>query len=167
MHEKRPFSAFAWGLKKLLAKGIHKTRKYLGLGVSDLSCCSANNTVCLKIFQIIIDDSSSANESSSEKPKDFKKSKRPPPPQIKSSPSKGTETEVKKVPEISTENPEINDNNNLLGLVNCAVCGKQFGKNSIKFHLRQCQKKQQLIKGRQEKIEESAKQQTEEDEGTF
>ena len=118
------------------------------------------------IFQIIIDDSSSANESSSEKPKDFKKSKRPPPPQIKSSPSKGTETEVKKVPELSTENPEINDNNNLLGLVNCAVCGKQFGKNSIKFHLRQCQKKQQLIKGRQEKIEESAKQQTEEDEGT-
>ena len=114
---------------------------------------------------MITDDSSSANESSSsEKPKDFKKSKRPPPPPIVSkSPSKSTETEVKKVPESA--DPEINDNNNLLGLVNCAVCGKQFGKNSIKFHLRQCQKKQQLMKGRQEKIEESTKQQTEEEEG--
>ena len=117
------------------------------------------------IFQMITDDSSSANESSSsEKPKDFKKSKRPPPPPIVSkSPSKSTETEVKKVPESADS--EINDNNNLLGLVNCAVCGKQFGKNSIKFHLRQCQKKQQLMKGRQEKIEESTKQQTEEEEG--
>ena len=114
---------------------------------------------------MITDDSSSANESSSsEKPKDFKKSKRPPPPPIvNKSPSKSTETEVKKVPESA--DPEINDNNNLLGLVNCAVCGKQFGKNSIKFHLRQCQKKQQLMKGRQEKIEESTKQQTEEEEG--
>ena len=157
----------------MLAKGIHKTRKYLGLGVSDLSGkkrvvlqaiqgVQASFEYVFVSFKMIVDDSSSANESSSEKqPKDFKKSKRPPPPpiSIKSSPSKGTEMEGKKVPEVATENPEINDNNNLLGPVNCAVCGKQFGKNSIKFHLRQCQKKQQLIKGRQEKIEESTKQQ--------
>ena len=118
---------------------------------------------------MVIEDSSSANESSNEKnlSKDFKKSKRPPPPPIQNgkSPSKGTDSEVKKVPE--NDQNGVNDNNNILGLVTCSVCGKQFGKNSIKFHVRQCQKKQQLLKGRQEKIEENSKQQSEEDEGNY
>ena len=106
-----------------------------------------------------VDDSSSANESSSEattnnslvsksNSKNLKKLKRPPPPKANNGIFKHNDFAV---PETSSDiNPEAVDNNNVLGLVNCAVCGKQFGKNSIKFHLKQCQKRQQILKERQE-----------------
>ena len=32
----------------------------------------------------------------------------------------------------------------------CSLCGKQFGRNSIQFHQRQCQRKQQVLKEKQE-----------------
>jgi hypothetical protein len=34
--------------------------------------------------------------------------------------------------------------------VDCSLCGKQFGRNSIQFHQRQCQRRQQVLKGKQE-----------------
>ena len=34
--------------------------------------------------------------------------------------------------------------------VDYSLCGKQFGRNSINFHTRQCQRKQQILKGKQE-----------------
>ena len=99
-------------------------------------------------------DSSSANESSSEatnsksSSKNLKKLKRPPPPSLAKTNMKNLEqNSSSQVPEIINNNKE--DNNNLLGLVTCAVCGKQFGRNSVKFHTRQCQKRQQIIKDRQ------------------
>lgn len=109
-------------------------------------------------FQMSVDDSSSANESSSEthapsinKPsRNLKNLKRPPPPSQTTSLNNKTNLiknlESSQVPELIEEL----DNNNILGLVTCSVCGKQFGKNSIKFHARQCQKKQQIIKDKQE-----------------
>lgn len=35
--------------------------------------------------------------------------------------------------------------------VTCSICGRQFGKNSFRFHEPQCQKKQQALKEKQEK----------------
>jgi hypothetical protein len=37
--------------------------------------------------------------------------------------------------------------------VDCSLCGKQFGRNSINFHQRQCQRKQQVLKEKQEQEE--------------
>ncbi len=37
--------------------------------------------------------------------------------------------------------------------VDCSLCGKQFGRNSIQFHQRQCQRKQQVLKEKQEQEE--------------
>ena len=94
---------------------------------------------------------------------EIKHSKRPPPP-----------TNFHKILSSKSENSCLNDvgsneleneNNNILGLVPCAVCGRQIGKNSIKFHLKQCQKKQQLIKDRQDaedkKVAQSVGEETE------
>lgn len=35
--------------------------------------------------------------------------------------------------------------------VKCHVCGKLFGKNSVRFHVPQCEKKHQAMKAREEK----------------
>ena len=118
-----------------------------------------------------VDESSSANESSSgattppitnsrsSTNKNLKKLKRPPAPSLTSKTNQknleqnggsNQNNSNNQVPEIiSNNNKEVTDNNNVLGLVTCAVCGKQFGKNSVKFHTRQCQKRQQIIKERQ------------------
>ena len=118
-----------------------------------------------------VDESSSANESSSgattppitnsksSTNKNLKKLKRPPAPSLTSKTNQKNleqnggsnhNSSNNQVPEIiSNNNKEVTDNNNVLGLVTCAVCGKQFGKNSVKFHTRQCQKRQQIIKERQ------------------
>ena len=118
-----------------------------------------------------IDESSSANESSSgattppitnsksSTNKNLKKLKRPPAPSLTSKTNQknleqnggsNQNNSNNQVPEIiSNNNKEVTDNNNVLGLVTCAVCGKQFGKNSVKFHTKQCQKRQQIIKERQ------------------
>lgn len=87
-------------------------------------------------------------------PKKFKRPPPPPPSNLTKSTLMASKTLTEKsVPETSTSDTttaESNDNNNLLGLVKCSVCGKAFGKNSIKFHVPQCQRKQQLIKDRLE-----------------
>lgn len=104
-----------------------------------------------------VDDSSSANESSSEVislPKSLRKSKRPPPPVNL---NRNKNLELQSVPDSNNE--ELDNNNSVLGLVNCPLCGKQFGKNSIKFHTRQCQKRQQILKDRQESDKKSPPQQ--------
>jgi endogenous inhibitor of DNA gyrase (YacG/DUF329 family) len=142
------------------------------------------------IFQMTVDDSSSANESSSEhvnpnisnrsKHRGTKHSKRPPPPSsgaiiksTSSSPIKTTTTTTTNDNNTTgTEAAELAESEiiNNLGLVNCSECGKQFGKVSIKFHLPQCQKKQQLIKERQaaeEKKNISSYNRIEEAEGLF
>ena len=117
-----------------------------------------------------VDESSSANESSSgattppitnsksSTNKNLRKLKRPPAPSLTSNTNQKNleqnggsnhNNSNNRVPEIISNNKEVTDNNNVLGLVTCAVCGKQFGKNSVKFHTRQCQKRQQIIKERQ------------------
>ena len=102
---------------------------------------------------------------------EIKHSKRPPPPsthhhfhKILSSKSENSCLNEAAVGSIELEN----ENNNILGLVPCAVCGRQIGKNSIKFHLKQCQKKQQLIKDRQDAEDKKVAQSIEEEtEGDF
>ena len=44
--------------------------------------------------------------------------------------------------------------------VDCSLCGKQFGRNSIQFHQRQCQRRQQVLKEKQEQeqLEERGRQ---------
>ena len=110
-------------------------------------------------FQMSPDDSSSANESSSEATlskssfKNLKKLKRPPPPAVSRTNLRNLDQNQtqSQVPDIIDSNSGNEaDNNNVLGLVNCTICGRQFGKNSYKFHLRQCQKKQKIIKDRQD-----------------
>jgi hypothetical protein len=44
--------------------------------------------------------------------------------------------------------------------VDCSLCGKQFGRNSINFHTRQCQRKQQAIKEKQEQEQLEEKRQS-------
>ena len=46
-----------------------------------------------------------------------------------------------------------------IGVTKCPICGKQFGKSSLRFHQPQCEKKQALLqeKHEQEKLEEKRK----------
>ena len=102
---------------------------------------------------------------------EIKHSKRPPPPSThhhfhKILSSKSENSCLNEATGSGNSNNELeNENNNILGLVPCAVCGRQIGKNSIKFHLKQCQKKQQLIKDRQDaedkKVAQSVGEETE------
>ena len=110
-----------------------------------------------------------SSDSDSKPAKEVKHSKRPPPPttpfinKILSSKSENSFLNGGGGSSSSETTTDIeNENNNILGLVPCTVCGKQIGKNSIKFHSRQCQKKHKLIKERQ-KEEDKKVQSTEDD----
>ncbi len=125
-------------------------------------------------------DDSSSNESSSESSKTkgtgSKKhhgKTRPPPPTgpppaatyVKGSSPVKQNNNNNKVPEDANGNSESsgeasatgNGSDNVLGLVTCSVCGKQFGKNSVKFHVKQCERKQQLLKTKLAKEEQERK----------
>ena len=109
-----------------------------------------------------------SSDSDSKPAKEVKHSKRPPPPTTpfinKILSSKSENSFLNGGGSSSSENTTDieNENNNILGLVPCTICGKQIGKNSIKFHSRQCQKKHKLIKERQ-KVEDKKVQSTEDD----
>ena len=110
-----------------------------------------------------------SSDSDSKPAKEVKHSKRPPPPttpfinKILSSKSENSFLNGGGGSSSSETTTDIeNENNNILGLVPCTVCGKQIGKNSIKFHSRQCQKKHKMIKERQ-KVEDKKVQSTEDD----
>ena len=97
-----------------------------------------------------------SSDSDSKPAKEIKHSKRPPPPPVNPFHkiiSSRSENSLLNNPESRELGDLENENNNILGLVPCSVCGKQIGKNSIKFHLKQCEKKQQLMKQRQ-KVED-------------
>ena len=100
-----------------------------------------------------------SSDSDSKPAKEIKHSKRPPPPpmnpfhKIVSSRSDNSLLNNSNTSESREVGDLENENNNILGLVPCSICGKQIGKNSIKFHLKQCEKKQLLIKQRQ-KVED-------------
>ena len=58
------------------------------------------------------------------------------------------ETEAEKVAAAETESESSPVSRTVTE--ECSLCGKQFGRNSIQFHQRQCQRKQQVLKEKQE-----------------
>ena len=59
----------------------------------------------------------------------------------------------------ATENNNSPSRGGSIGVTKCPVCGKQFGKSSLRFHQPQCEEKQAALqeKHEQEKLEEKQK----------
>lgn len=115
---------------------------------------------------------SSSNESSSSEQQKLQKSKKfPPPPPLTNKQKTQSSASLasssgKTVPELTpmeTGNSDDDNDKTTLGLVNCNVCGKQFGKVSIKFHLPQCQKKQEAQKVKQQQQDTELKKENQEE----
>ena len=97
------------------------------------------------------------------------KKDKPEHPNIKNVSNKKTDKPEVDVEKADTE-PETSPTSRSV-TVDCSLCGKQFGRNSINFHTRQCQRKQQALKEKQEQEQLEEKRQSsyviEEDVGEF